>query len=368
VPAGGGGDAAGGWRLETYEEVRALLRSTDTRQGGFGVEQAETLPRKMRRPVLWQDGPEHREDRRQTARFFTARRVESAYREMMTRVAAEQCALLRGRGSADVSRLSFAFAVAVAAEVIGLVPAKPGMAARLQRFFDDPRVDPDDRLASLWARVRALISMGRFYLADVRPAVRARRRQRRDDLVSHLIDQGCTNGEILGECLTFAAAGMITTREFTVVAVWHLLTDDGLRTQWDAADRDGRTAILQEILRLEPVARTLYRVTTADVTVGDATIPAGTTVAASLTAANVDPAAVGGDPERICPGRPVESALSFGDGAHRCPGAHVALQASEIFLSLLLDLPGLRMASPPTVAIRSEIEAYELTGLILTTS
>jgi cytochrome P450 len=364
VPADGGGGE--GVRLESYEEVRALLRSPDTRQGGFAVEQAETLPRKMRRPVLWRDGPEHRDDRRQTARFFTARRVESSYREMMASVADEQCALLRRVGRADVADLSFALAVAVAAEVVGLVPARPGMAKRLQRFFDDPRVDPDDKLRSLYARVRAAVSLAGFYLADVRPVVRARRRQRRDDLVSHLVDQGCTGGEILGECVTFGAAGMITTREFIVVAVWHLLTDDELRARWVAGDRAARTAILQEILRLEPVARTVYRVTTAEVRVGGRTIPAGTKVAASLTAANVDPAAVGPDPERVCPGRAVESALSFGDGPHRCPGAHVALQESEIFLSRLLALPGLRMAAPPAVRIRSEIEAYELSGLILT--
>ncbi|WP_449350719.1 hypothetical protein [Streptomyces shaanxiensis] len=35
-----------------------------------------------------------------------------------------------------------------------------------------------------------------------------------DDLISHLLAEGCSDAEILGECLTFAAAGMVTTREF----------------------------------------------------------------------------------------------------------------------------------------------------------
>jgi cytochrome P450 len=62
---------------------------------------------------------------------------------------------------------------------------------------------------------------------------------------------------------------------------------------------------------------------------------------------------------------PTDAGLAFGDGPHKCPGAHVAIQESEIFLSTLFALPGLRMTQAPTVTFRKEIEAYELSGLVV---
>jgi cytochrome P450 len=55
--------------------------------------------------------------------------------------------------------------------------------------------------------------------------------------------------------------------------------------------------------------------------------------------------------------------LSFGAGAHRCPGAHIAIQESDIFLSRLLAEPGIRLLSPPRVTMKQDISSYEVRGL-----
>jgi cytochrome P450 len=270
----------GVWHIQDYAAARAMLRSTDTRQGGFSVDQAQRRLRRMRPPVLYRDGPEHREHRRQTARFFTPRRVDEKYRSLMHRIAEQQCDRLRRAGRADLSELSFALAVAVVGEVVGLTPGRRGTARRLERFFR-PQPPAPKLLSRAGLRRFAYMNfaVGAFYAWDVRPAVRARRRQRRDDLISHLLDEGCSNVEILGECMTFAAAGMITTREFITVAAWHLLTDDALRAAYTGGDERARLALLHEILRLEPVVANLARWTTAEVAVpggtGPVTIPAG---------------------------------------------------------------------------------------------
>jgi cytochrome P450 len=354
----------GSWQVSQYDAVRAVLRSTDTRQAGFAIEYEDTLPKRMKPPVLWRDGPEHREHRRRTARFFTERRVEGHYRDIMRTSAEKQVARLRARGSADLASMSFAAAVEVVGKVIGL-PGRPGMARRLERFFTDPRAKAtQSKLAAAWAGANSLVTLGGFYLLDVRPAIRSRRRAPQDDLVSHLVGEGARNGDVFGECMTFAAAGMITTREFITLAAWYLFSDDDLRDRWTAGDRAGREAILHELLRLEPVVSALHRVTTADVPLPDGTVlPAGARVDAMLVSANRDPAVAGDDAGAVRPGRPVGSGLAFGDGPHKCPGAHVAVQESEIFLSTLFAVPGLRMVGPPAVRFRKEIEAYELTGL-----
>jgi cytochrome P450 len=369
-------DPDGVWRIQDFTTARTLLRSTETRQAGFGIENAGKLDGKMRMPVLWRDGVEHREHRRQTAKYFTPRRVDSTYRSLMDRLAEEQCDVLRLRGQADLSELSFSLAVAVAAEVIGLTEAGSGMAKRLEGFFENLEIEPG------WANPKAIYRqlwtnyvLGAFYWCDVRPSIAARRRERRDDLISHLIDEGCSNGEILGECVTFAAAGMATTREFITVVAWHLFTDDDLRVAYVEGDEGSRVAILHEILRLEPVISNLSRWTTADLHVdgadGPVTIPAGARVDIGVAAANLDPAAVGEEAGAVCPGRPMadgvgDAALSFGDGPHRCPGAYIAIQETDTFLTKLFALPGLRMVQPPTIRIRPEIASYELVGMRLT--
>ncbi|MET7397591.1 cytochrome P450 [Dactylosporangium sp. NPDC005572] len=365
----------GVWHVTGHAAGRAVLRSTGTVQAGLGVETVEKLPARIRRPVLYRDGPEHREHRRQTARFFTPRRVDEHYRDVMVRITEEQLGNLRRAGTADLSRLSFRLAVEVASAVVGLTESRPGLDQRLEQFFPEKFGRPGfTSIAGLRWFFRQNRQFLEIYLKDVRPAVRARRRQRRDDLISHLIDEGCRDGEILGEVITFAAAGMITTREFINLAAWHLFTDDVLRQRYREAAEPERFAILHELLRLEPVVGNLKRRTTAELELpaGDATVtvtvPAGALVDVAVSTANLDPAAVGERPAEVCPARPVESGvapagLSFGDGPHRCPGAHVAIQESDIFLTRLLDLPGVRMVQPPRVAIKPDISGYELRGL-----
>ena len=104
-----------------------------------------------------------------------------------------------------------------------------------------------------------LLPVLRFYLFDVRPAIRRRRRAPREDVISHLIAEGYTNADILVECVTYGTAGMVTTREFIGMAAWHLLQHPELRDRYLVAQQPERLAILNEIIRLEPVVGHLYR-------------------------------------------------------------------------------------------------------------
>ncbi|MET8825600.1 cytochrome P450 [Streptomyces sp. NPDC004610] len=368
-PVADGGD--GVWVVRGYDEARAVLRSTATVQAGLGVEMVSKLPSRIRRPVLYRDGPEHREHRRQTARFFTPRRVDEHYRATMVRVADEQIERLRADGRARLSELSFDLAVQVACEVIGLTDSRPGIKERLNRFFPERFGTPGvTSLHGLYWTLRQNTNWLRVYAGDVRPAVRARRRARRDDLISHLLDEGCSATEILGECITFAAAGMVTTREFISAAAWHLFSEPGLLAHYRAADEPGRLAVLGEILRLEPVVGLLSRRTTEPLVLPGAdgervTVPAGDRIDILLDHTNVDERTVGSRPRCLRPGRAMGDGagapgLAFGDGPHKCPGLHIALLETDVFLSRLFALPGVRMASPPSIGWIDGIGSYEL--------
>lgn len=359
------------WHLRSYDAVRQVLRDADgVRQAAAAALDAEAVIRSdLRQPVIFQDGAPHREQRTAIARFFTPRAVDETYQTVIEHLCDEAIADLRQGGRAELSAMSMRLAVQVAARVVGLTDsARPRMDLRIASllFFDDRRSSSPFRRAvsSLLSKVHAL----RFFLLDVRPAITARRRDPRDDVISHLLTKNYRPVEILIECMTYAVAGMVTTREFIGMAAWHLLEDDALRRAYLGADKSERHRILHEILRLEPVAGHLYRRATKDLEIqshgGIHHIPAGALLDLHIRAANTDPDAVGGAPLELHPerdlGRGVQPpVLSFGDGAHRCPGAFLAIQESDVFLHRLLRVP-VRMQSAPHLTWNETLNSYEL--------
>jgi cytochrome P450 len=361
----------GTWHVRSYAAVRQVLRAADgTRQAGFNAELAARTG--LRQPVLFEDGAAHREHRTAIARFFTPATIDADYRQMMDEASDALVARLRRDGRADLSDLSLELAMQVAARVVGLTDSvRPGLAQRLEKILALDRLERLPWWRRAWAMARVQGDVRRFLRDDVRPAIEARRQRPREDVISHLISKGYREPEILIECITYGAAGMATTREFIVMAAWHLLEDDALRARYLEADAAGRQRVLHEILRLEPVVGHLYRRATQDVTIehdGTATIiPAGARIDLDLRAANADPEAVDGEPLRLRPDRALapkvqEPVLSFGDGAHRCPGSFLAIAESDAFLTRLLRVP-LEVVGAPTIGWNDLIEGYEVRGL-----
>jgi cytochrome P450 len=283
----------------------------------------------------------------------------------------------RAAGRAELDAMSLEMAVAVAAEIVGLTESdQSGMSDRLNRFFLTTG-SQQGWLSAFLGFVQGQYRMLGFYLCDVRPAIRARRQARREDVISHLIDQGYSDREILTECLTYGAAGMATTREFIVMAAWHLFEREDLRHQFLEGDEPARVAMLEEILRLEPVVGALYRRTERELKLegegGTTTIPARALVKVDVRATNTNSAAAGGCPFQLDADRHVSaskaaaSLMSFGDGPHRCPGASVALQETAIFLERLLRIPNVHLVRAPKVGWNPLISSYELRGALIGT-
>ena len=327
----------------------------------------------MRPPILYQEGKEHNEQRKQTARFFSPRTVSENYRELMEEFVGDLIGGLRRRRRAELDILSFKLAVKVAGKVVGLTDSRvPGMDRRLEAFFagDVSEFGWDPR--ALLGFARNQIRVAAFFYLDVKPAIEARKKSPKEDVISHLISKGYGDGEILTECLTYAAAGMVTTREFISVAAWHMLEQPSVRERYLVSNEEERHALLQEILRLEPVVGHLYRRAIADIRLengnGFITIPAGSLINLHTYAANSDESVTGECPLMIKPGRELQAAkvgpavMSFGDGSHRCPGAYVAIQESDVFLRRLLALEDLRIERKPSVSWNDLVAGYELRG------
>ncbi|MFC4452470.1 cytochrome P450 [Deinococcus sonorensis] len=361
----------GYYRIHGLDATRQVLRSEAVQQAGLGAEQVRQVQALHHMPVLYMEGEQHHEMRRQTARYFTPVAV-AGYQQMMGQLADRLIADFAARGEARLDDLSLQMAVEVAARVVGLTDSLlPGLARRVTGFVSNG-MDSAPGAAQPQSPLRQLASqrqMLAFYLLDVTPAIRVRRREvaagrPRDDLISHLIQRQYSDLEILTECLTYGTAGMVTTREFIQVAAWHFLDNPELKHEYLHAPEAERHRILHELLRLEPVVAQLYRRAVTDLTVAGVPIPQGSVIELDVTAANTDPQELGDTALEICPGRPLPRGvqppvMSFGDGHHRCPGAYLAIRESDVFLRRLLMLD-VQLVRPPQVSRNETVKGYEL--------
>lgn len=357
--------------ISRFELGRSLLRSGQMVQAGAGSEQIKASAGGYL-PVFFLDGDPHRRQRTAIARLFTPKAISARHRLVMEGTSDELLGRLQANGGGRLDDLSYQLAVAVAAEIVGLTNSdRAGLAKRVQGTLLSTRLRHTNAVIRRGAQLLTAANALRFFLRDVRPAIKARRRQRQEDVISHLLDQGYPPRAILIECMTYAVAGMVTTREFIVMAAWHLFENDALRARFAASDEAAQVAILEEILRLEPVAAMLHRRATADCDLGSISAKNGDLLAVDIRAANVDPEVVGDCPHMVDADRAgrlktVGSFMSFGDGSHRCPGAQVAMAETRIFLDRLMRLPDLRLQRTPDMTWCDGLMSYELRGAMVT--
>ncbi len=356
--------------ISSFNFARDIMRSSAVRQGMEVDYFKDKEPSKV--PVIFLDGELHKKRRAQLARYFTPKSIKDRHRKVMDQTTAEVMGQLRktGRGQLDV--MSLRLACDVAAEIVGLTNTDAdAMSSRLRKKFT---ASGKRKRPGLLGKLGALEDTARtlwFFRRDVIPAIRHRQTNDCDDVISFLVREGYSDQEILIECMTYATAGMITTREFIVMVAWHLFENDDLRSQFLYGDEEVQFAILDEILRIDPVAAYLYRRADEDLTTSDGRdVKAGEQFLVDIRNINLDEAATGAcpyaiDPERAKRQRMPSNWLSFGDGPHRCPGAQVAMHETRVFIDALLRIPGIRLATKPTMGWMEEINGYELHGAIV---
>jgi cytochrome P450 len=360
----------GARRVVSYPFARDILRSSKMKQAGVGAEQVDT-GNPDHAPVFYLDGEAHRKKRGAIARFFTPTAVATRYRPLMQKTAEAIIARVHTTGRASLDKIAHQMTVAVAAEIVGLTNSNQAtMATRISATLSAP-----PRRWRWATRLLEPIAVGyralNFFYRDVRPAIRARRGARRDDIISHLLDEGYSDRAIWVECMTYAAAGMVTTRELIVMAAWHLFERDSLRIRFLEGGDEDQFAILEEILRLEPVAGMLFRRAAEEISdAPSGPIPSGTLFNIDIRAANGDESVVGScphglDPDRAKTAKAGGGSLSFGHGSHRCPGSQVALHETRVFLDRLLRLPGIRLEREPQIRWHEMLMSYELRNAVV---
>jgi len=344
--------------VKSHAAARDLLRSPDIAQAGAGMAEIDrNNPQEV--TLFYIDGEEHRRRRAAIAPYFALKAIESRYEPIMEALAERLVGEIAESREARLDKIGFRFAVAVAAEVLGLDWADlPGLTARIEATIsqDSSSLRPMKQLTD-----EAVLT---YYETDIIPAIRARRSERRDDVISRMLDDGFSDSGIATEVRGYSFAGMVTTRELIVMCTWYLVENPQLMERFRQGERREQLCIIEEILRLEPIVGYIRRSAARDIdTASSGHIAAGTAITIDVRAANTDEAETGPCPHVINPERggartPGSAYMSFGDGPHRCPGAQLALAEARAFLDHLVRLPGLRFVGELRLAWFKPIASY----------
>ena len=288
----------------------------------------------IRLNVVMMDPPGHDRLRRLVSRAFTPRAVD-AMREVARRIAAELC----DQVDADDGRVEFVhdwarvLPLRVICEMIGIPRVDVTQMAEWAHGLSVASgvADPDARVAG----DRAMEGFN-HYVAEM---VAERRRERRDDLLSGLIDaedagDRLSHPELVAMVVQLIFAGHETTQNLLGNGLYRLLEhpDQLARLRAEPA---GIPGAVEEMLRYDPPILFTSRIAIEATEIGGVEVPADQLVMLNLTAANHDPQRFE-DPARFDITRTDVRHLSFGHGLHFCLGANLARLEAQIAFETLL--------------------------------
>ncbi len=349
----------GHWCFAGFRDVSALLR--DKRFGrqilhlmsreelGMAPPKAHTaaFDQTEKYSLLTLEPPGHTRLRALVNRAFVSRNVEQL-RPRIERLANELIDGFEADGHAELLR---AYAVPIPAIVIAEMIGMPAdMAMQL--------VEWSNRMVAMYMHgvtheTELDANQASIEFMDyVRQLIAERRRQPREDLLTHMLTsevegEKLTEEEVISTTILLLNAGHEATVHTTGNAVKSIL-ESGLDRQALFADDRQVEATVEECLRFDAPLHMFTRYALQDVTLDNGlSFRQGETIGLMLGAANRDPARFR-EANRFDPFRTDGANVSFGAGIHFCIGAPLARIELQISLRTLFSrLPDLRLAETP---------------------
>lgn len=351
-------DQYGHWCFAGFKDVSALLR--DKRFGreilhvatreelGMPEPKAHTAAFDLteKHSLLNLEPPGHTRLRTLVNRAFVSRHVEQL-RPRIVRLANEMIDRFEGEDSVDLIR-AFAAPIPaiIIAEMIGL-PAEsaPQLLAWSNRmvamymFGVSHETELDANQAS------------QDFMDFVGDAIRERRRQPREDLLSHMLTSDrdgdvLSDEEVMSTAILLLNAGHEATVHTTGNGVKSIL-ESGIDPVTLFSSEAQTAATAEECLRFDAPLHMFTRYALADLEYEGLQLRKGDVIGLMLGAANRDPRRFA-DANRFDPFRGDGANVSFGAGIHFCIGAPLArIELQVAFSELFRRLPRLRIAEAP---------------------
>ena len=336
--------------IETLtKSPRFSSRRANELLGALGITGEDPASKEMlatwSRLAFFQDAPRHPLLRQLIMKGFT----QAALERFRPRLAAlVERALEKGRREGEMDIVAD-FAEPIAINAIAEMFALPEEdRPRFKRWAKDllkpaaSAVGTDDVRDSIRKTSHDMVG----YLRNL---VEQRRAAPGDDMVSQFIAGEDGNPQLAGEAVIqsfqMIGAGFITSMNQLANTVLALLNHPEQLRQLRADPGLVRGAI-EEALRFEPAVLSINRLCVEDTEFGTTRIPKGTFVHAMTAAANRDPE-VFPDADRFDITRWPNRQVTFGVGAHYCPGASLVRLEVEEALRALLTLPRWEFAGKP---------------------
>jgi hypothetical protein len=327
------------WALSRHADVTAGFRDNARLSNSYGVslDPASWTPNAHRTmSFLGLDPPRHTRMRGLVSRGFTPRRVA----EMEARV--RELSLLHLEPAIESGTFDFIADYAgklpmdVISEMIGVPQADRAEVRRLA----DLVVHRDEGMHDVpVAGMESALALAVYY----GEMVSDRRKQRRDDLTSALLDaevdgDRLTDEEIVAFLFLMVVAGNETTTKLLGHALYWSWRHPGERAKLLAEPTQARVEVwVEETLRYDTSSQMLARISTEDIELHGQVIPSGSRVLLLVGSANRDPD-VFADPDTYDVDRVVGPDLaSFGFGRHFCMGASLARMEARVALEQILE-------------------------------
>lgn len=351
-------DDYGHWCFAGFREVSALLRDRRFGRQILHVATREELGMPEPRPhtaafdqtekhsLLNLEPPAHTRLRNLVNRAFVSRNVEQL-RPRIARLANELIDGFEAEGGTELLR---SYAVPIPAIVIAEMIGMPAdMAMQL--------VDWSNRMVAMYmygvtheAELDANQASIEF-MDYVRSVMAERRRQPREDLLTHMLTsevggEKLTEEEVVSTTILLLNAGHEATVHTLGNAVKSIV-ESGLDRPAMFADDAQTEATVEECLRFDAPLHLFTRYALQDLDFEGIPFRKGDVVGLMLGAANRDPARFA-HAGRFDPFRADGQNVSFGAGIHFCIGAPLArIELQEGLKALFTRLPGLRFAEAP---------------------
>lgn len=312
--------------------------------------------------MLFLDPPEHDRLRGLVNKAFTPRAVERMGPRIQE-ITDEILDRVLPQGEFDIiADFSAPLPTIVIAEMLGV---DPGDQARFKAWSDDIVQGLNPFISQ--AQREQLQKSGEELGAYLREAIETRRRDRRPDLITAMIEaeengNQMTTDEIATMVGLLLAAGNLTTTDLIGNGVYALLRNPAELARL----REEPSLIVnavEEMLRYDPPVVQSGRHTLTDREVAGCPMHAGQQIGVSLVGANHDPA-VFPDPHRFDIARENVDHLSFGGGRRYCLGANLARLEAQIAIGTLAQrAPKLRLVSDAPIEHRALPAFRGLTSL-----
>lgn len=323
----------------------------------------EPAIRGMRRWILVMDPPDHPRIRALVAKAFTARRVQDM-RTLVQRVIDGVLASLEGRKNVDLMA-DFAYLVPqqVISDLLGVEEdERPEFVSNIDglvRLVDPvPMTRAELDHANRQEKIMATVLQRLFD---------RRRREPRDDLITHLVQaeeagDKLTAEELIANVMMLFVAGFETTANTLGNALLALYRQPEELARLKA-DFSLMPNAVEEILRFDSAVQFTTRTALEDTSLGNIAFRKGEPAVVVLAAANRDPE-VYDQPDRLDITRKNIKPMNFGGGIHHCLGNQLArMEIGMALTGLLQRFPNLKLTNVQNPQFRKTIALRGMVNL-----